>query len=85
MELSIVIPACNEEKRIRDTLLTYAKFFRESGSPYEIIVEMDGCVDRTAEVVRKASSVYPEIRALEYSEKLGKGGGLIKGITVRQR
>lgn len=82
MELSLVIPACNEEQRIQDTLEKYVTFLLDSGISFEIIVEMDGCTDGTADIVHGMSSIYPCIRALEYKEKLGKGGGLLKGFQL---
>lgn len=82
MDLSLVIPACNEEGRIGDTLITYAEQLRASNISFEIIAEMDGCTDGTSDVVRNLSQIYPEIRALEFEHKLGKGGGLLRGFEV---
>lgn len=82
MELSLVIPACNEEGRIGETLLYYAEQLRMFQVSFEIIVEMDGCTDRTAQVVRALGHAYPEIKGLEFEGKLGKGGGLIKGFEA---
>jgi glycosyltransferase involved in cell wall biosynthesis len=77
-----VIPACNEEQRIQDTLEKYVTFLLDSGISFEIIVEMDGCTDGTADIVRRMSAAYPCIRALEFKDKLGKGGGLIRGFQI---
>jgi len=82
LDLSLVIPACNEEQRIGDTLITYVKDFRASGVSFEIIVEMDGCTDHTAQVVARLGQIYPEVGGLEFEEKLGKGGGLVKGFEA---
>ncbi len=80
MELSLIIPACNEEKRIQATLESYVSYLQSSGITYEIIVEMDGCTDGTADIVRKMGNMHPHIKALEFKERLGKGGGLLKGF-----
>jgi glycosyltransferase involved in cell wall biosynthesis len=82
LDLSLVIPACNEEQRIGETLIAYAKDLRASGIDFEIITEMDGCTDRTAQVVTRLGCLYPEIRGLEFEDKLGKGGGLVKGFEA---
>lgn len=80
-KVSIIIPAYNEEKRIRSTLLSYAEFF-DDPSHYEIIVEMDGCVDKTAEIVSEIQQDYPHIHTLEFKERLGKGAGIVRGVRV---
>jgi glycosyltransferase involved in cell wall biosynthesis len=82
LELSLVIPACNEEQRIQATLQSYVTFLIDTGISFEIIVEMDGCTDGTADIVRMMSARYPQIKALEYKDKLGKGGGLIQGFQI---
>lgn len=73
--ISILIPAYNEEKRIASTLRELSSFF--GGKPdYEIVVAVDGCVDRTREVVNEFAKKDKRIK-LSYSEqRSGKGGGL---------
>lgn len=78
-KVSIIIPAYNEEKRIRSTLMSYAEFF-DDPNHYEIIVEMDGCVDKTAEIVSDLQRIYPHVHTLEFKERLGKGAGIVRGI-----
>ena len=52
MAISIVIPAHNEEKRIRSVLSMYGDYFRKG----EIIVVSDGA-DSTAAIVRELAQV----------------------------
>jgi dolichyl-phosphate beta-glucosyltransferase len=80
LDLSLVIPACNEEERIGSTLTSYFEYLEGSGIDYELIVEMDGCRDRTASVVQELKRKYPAIKVIEFHDKLGKGGGLLKGL-----
>ncbi|MBN2517873.1 MAG: glycosyltransferase [Candidatus Altiarchaeota archaeon] len=70
MELSIVIPAYNEEQRISDVLNNYKTL------KSEIIVVADGS-DKTAEIARRAG-----VRVLEFKERLGKGGAIIEGFKA---
>jgi glycosyltransferase involved in cell wall biosynthesis len=46
MKVSIIIPACNEEKYIEKTL-------RNIPSKYEIIVVCNGCTDNTEQIAKK--------------------------------
>ncbi len=80
--LSLIIPAYNGENRIENTLIDYRNTFHNLGLDFEIIVEMDGCTDRTPEIVRELSAKFPEIRFIEFKERLGKGGGILKGFEV---
>ena len=82
MWLSLIIPAYNEEKRIKETLEAYRSKLLELGINFEIIVEMDGCTDRTPEIVRELAVKFPEIKFIEFKERLGKGGGLLKGFEI---
>jgi len=83
VELSIVIPAYNEERRIEKTLITYSRYFGPKfGRHYEIIVVCDGCKDRTAEIVEAFSKKHPAVRFVAPSHKLGKGGGVLKGFGL---
>ncbi len=78
MKYSVIIPAYNEEKRIRETLVLYDDYFRRVGN-YEIIVVCDG-VDRTAEIAGELSAERKHIRLVKFSSRLGKGGGVMKGV-----
>ncbi len=76
-EITILIPAYNEANRIENTLHDYVSYF--NGLNYEILVEMDGCTDNTLDVVQRFCKQYP-VRYIQFSEKLGKGGGIIHGF-----
>ena len=79
-KISIVIPAYNEEKRIGKTLESCLKTFHDA----EIFVAMDGCKDRTFDIVReyaKNGNDSNNIISYIYSkERLGKGKGLLRAI-----
>ncbi len=80
-KLSIIIPAYNEEKRIGKTLDSFSDFFSKNKYSYEILVIMDGCTDRTPQIVREKSRKNKNIRYRVYPEKGGKGGALLSGFA----
>lgn len=81
-KLSIVIPAYNEGHRIAETLRAYATALRRLHP--EILVELDGCEDGSADVVEDMRRQFPEIRLIEFAERLGKGRGVLEGIRSAQ-
>ncbi len=77
-ELSIVIPAYNEEARLPATLRRIAEYLRAGGRSAEVIVVDDGSRDRTAEVARSFAAEFPSLRVLS------NGGNRGKGFSVRR-
>ena len=81
--LSIIIPAYNEEERIGKTLDRYCNFFEELKNKevldYEIVVVLNACKDRTAEVVKSYQKKFRSLKYLEY-ERGGKGFAIIEGF-----
>ena len=79
----LLIPAYNEEERIGPVLRRYAEYFREHyNGNFEIVVVLNGCRDGTMGVVEAATVEYPEIRAKEFVNPIGKGGALIEGLKL---
>jgi glycosyltransferase involved in cell wall biosynthesis len=81
LKLSIIIPAYNEEKRIGNRLQSLVKYFNRLGE-YELIVIMDGCTDRTYQIVSQHAINNSAVRMLHFKHRLGKGGALIKAFEL---
>ncbi len=77
VNVSLVIPAYNEENRIKNVMTRYLDFF----PGFELIVVCDG-TDSTTSIVKKFMNGYPQIKLLEFNERLGKGKGIIEGMKV---
>ena len=71
MDVSIIVPAFNEEKNISQVLevLTTLK------EPYEILVVNDGSLDKTSDIVRSYG-----FRVLDLPENKGKSYAMWKGL-----
>lgn len=90
MNISIIIPAYNEEHRIFKTLQAYTQFFKEVGVHddigYEFVVVLNGCVDRTAEIVQWAAQEWGHIVIVDLGPLAGKGRAIKAGfINALQR
>jgi glycosyltransferase involved in cell wall biosynthesis len=82
--ISIIVPAYNEEKRIRGMLESYGSFFAEKKKKkeienFEILVVINNTKDRTEEVVKEFAKKYKEIRHLNFKQG-GKGFAIIEGF-----
>lgn len=81
--LLLLVPAYNEEKRIEPLLRDYTAYFRKNyPGKFELVVVLNGCRDRTIDVVQSVAGDFPEIRALEFQAPIGKGGALIEGLKL---
>ena len=80
--LSIIIPAYNEEKRIRNTLDSYLKFFSKNLKNFEMIVVLNGCSDNTISVVKSFIKKSKKLKYLDFKDKIGKGGAIIEGFKI---
>jgi len=83
--LSVVIPAYNEEHRIRKTLEHAAEYFRQKGDlwkDYEIIVVCDGCTDATESVAQSSRRRDANLRVISYPRNRGKGYALRTGVLA---
>ena len=78
MQVSIVVPAFNEEQRVARTLRELTSYFSETDHSLELIVVDDGSEDRTAEIVRGQVGA----RLLQLENNRGKGAALRRGIQA---
>jgi dolichyl-phosphate beta-glucosyltransferase len=76
MQISLIIPAYNEEKRISETLVKILEFNKKEQIFSEIIVVNDGSKDATLEILNK----IPSIRIISYLINKGKGEALRQGV-----
>lgn len=77
--LSIIIPAFNEEERIGKTLSTILSYFRKNLNEFEIVVVDDGSSDRTTDVAKNFQKKNPEIKLLVNEKNQGKGFSVRRG------
>lgn len=82
-ELSIVIPAYNEEARLGRTLGSIRDYFASRGpgaQPHEILVVDDGSKDGTVRVAEEWARELPMLRVLSNGGNRGKGYSVRHGM-----
>ena len=81
MKIALIIPAHNEEQRIKKTLQAYADFFdAKKDITITYIVVLNGCTDNTIGVLSELRSALPSLTILDIPEA-GKGCALKAGFA----
>jgi len=81
-EISVVVPAYNEEKRLDSTLPHLWRSMKRRFNKFEIIVVDDGSTDGTGELVSRFSNEHQEVRLISYENNRGKGYAVRAGILA---
>ncbi len=79
-ELSIIVPAYNEEKRISPFLVSLLKYCSSKLNDSEVIVVNDGSKDKTKDVISSLIWPYGFARLISYKVNKGKGGAVREGV-----
>lgn len=77
--LSLVIPAYNEEERLKKFVPGIVAYFQSKGWTHEIIVVNDGSRDGTARVARELP-----VQLIDLQPNRGKGGAVKAGMLAAQ-
>lgn len=83
-EISIVIPAFEEEDRVGATIERILSYVSENSIDAELLVVDDGSKDRTADAAREAfaKSSYDQAKVIRYEENRGKGYAVKTGLLA---
>jgi len=79
-ELSIVIPAFNEQRRLPETLRRVRAYLEARRADAEVIVVDDGSRDATAALVEARRGEFPGLRLVSNGVNRGKGYSVRHGV-----
>ena len=82
VQLSVVIPAYNEEQRIGRTISSVRSTFVSGGIKYELIVVDDGSTDTTAQIASTAGKALDRFLLLRHERNMGKGAAVRSGVKA---
>ncbi|MEW4490079.1 glycosyltransferase family 2 protein [Thalassoglobus sp. JC818] len=84
-QLSLVIPAHNEEQNIQGCLdELVSALITGAGLDVELIVVADGCTDQTEELVQERMKAVPGIRLIRHSAPCGFGRAIRCGLNYAE-
>ncbi|MEK7142452.1 MAG: glycosyltransferase family 2 protein [Patescibacteria group bacterium] len=85
MNLSVIIPAYNEEKNIRSTVEGLVSVFKnKTFNDYEILIFNDKSTDKTGEIADNLAGEYKGVRVIHNPVNRGFGYNYKKGVELAQ-
>ena len=79
-ELSVVLPAFNEEANIEAVVRNCVAYLAQRIPDYELLVVNDGSRDRTGEILDRLVGEFPTLRPLHHPQNRGYGAALRTGF-----
>ncbi len=81
-DLSVVLPAFNEEANIEAVVRNCVAYLDERLLDYELLVVNDGSRDRTGEILDRLAGEVPRLRPLHHPQNRGYGSALRTGFAA---
>src|SRR6187551_698669 len=82
MNISIVIPARDEEESLPELTSWISRLMQTHGFSYEVIFIDDGSKDNTWKEIQKASALNPSIKGIKFNRNFGKSAALQTGFKA---
>lgn len=79
-EVSMVVPAFNEQDNLRTIVGVLEKILRQCTSSFEILIVNDGSRDRTEETLAELEAEFDFVRAVNLSRNFGKEAAMGAGL-----
>jgi glycosyltransferase involved in cell wall biosynthesis len=84
MDISLIIPAKDEEESIPELVKWISRVMQSHGLSYEVIFIDDGSIDGTWDQIKKATGENASIKGLKFSRNFGKAAALQTGFKAAQ-
>ena len=83
--LSVVIPAYNEEKKISKDIEAVFEYFKENSINGELIIVNDGSKDQTYNIANNFLKKFQSLKIINYEKNRGKGYAVKTGMLQATR
>jgi len=81
-DLSVVLPAFNEEPNIERVVRDCTAYLDGTGLDYELLVTNDGSADQTGPILDRLAQELPRLRPLHHPQNRGYGAALRTGYDA---
>ncbi len=81
-ELSVIIPAYNEERRLPAYLDRVLAYLEKQSFPFEVVIVDDGSLDDTAAIVEDFAARNHHVRLVRHTGNRGKGQAVKTGMLA---
>ena len=81
-ELSVVLPAFNEEPNIEEVVRKCVAYLAQRVPEYELLVVNDGSADHTGDILNRLATELPRLRPLHHPQNRGYGAALRTGFDA---
>ena len=79
-EISVVVPAFNEQELIGRTILRFVESLDGQRRSFELIVVNDGSRDRTGEILDQLAADEPRLRVIHFARNFGQTAAMMAGF-----
>ena len=84
MQLSVIVPAYNEEKNLYKNIIKYNAYLKKQNYNYEIIIVNDGSTDNTSREAQKLKKQIKNLKIININVNQGKGAAVCQGLLAAQ-
>lgn len=84
-ELSVVLPAFNEEANIERVVRDCTAYLDGTGLDYELVVTNDGSRDQTGPILDRLAKELPRLRPQHHAQNAGYGSALRTGFDAAKK
>lgn len=84
MNISVVIPAKDEEESIPELTEWISRVMKTHGFSYEVIFVDDGSTDKTWTKITEAAAINPNVKGVRFNRNFGKSAALNTGFRAAQ-
>jgi glycosyltransferase involved in cell wall biosynthesis len=82
MDISIVVPAYNEEESLPELIARASSILQELKKSHEIIIVDDGSNDNTLPVLKDLKQNYPSLKIISFRKNYGKSAALSEAFKI---
>ncbi len=84
MNISVIIPAKDEQESIPELSQMISRVMQEHGFSYEVIFIDDGSTDQTWDEIQHMNLINPSFKGIKFNRNFGKSAALHTGFIMAQ-